>query len=292
MRGSKVVTMVLAAVALVAGACSKNASVGTGGSSPAASGGAVSAPGVGGTAIGFIFVGPKNDYGYNQAAYDGSQAVAKAYPNLKVLTAENVPEDDNAARVMNDMVGKGAKIIFATSYGHLDPAAKVAAAHPDVVVVQQGNLIKGTVPANMGTYFGTVYEPVFLAGIADPRQHRCLRARRPVRQPGGDDLRRQHLQLVRPRQAGARGKEPPRPGCRRRHPAPGLHRHGHQGHRGRREVHGRLPRRRLPARSERLADGIAVELGTALRRHRQDDPGRQVHRRQVQRQLPGRVQDR
>jgi simple sugar transport system substrate-binding protein/basic membrane protein A len=158
--------MVLAAVALVAGACSKNASVGTGGSSPAASGGAVSAPGVGGTAIGFIFVGPKNDYGYNQAAYDGSQAVAKAYPNLKVLTAENVPEDDNAARVMNDMVGKGAKIIFATSYGHLDPAAKVAAAHPDVVVVQQGNLIKGTVPANMGTYFGTVYEPVFLAGIA------------------------------------------------------------------------------------------------------------------------------
>ena len=26
----------------------------------------------------------------------GSQAVAKAYPDLEVLTAENVPEDDNA----------------------------------------------------------------------------------------------------------------------------------------------------------------------------------------------------
>ena len=35
-----------------------------------------------------------------------------------------------------------------------------------MVVVQQGNVIKGTVPANMGTYFGTVYEPVYLAGIA------------------------------------------------------------------------------------------------------------------------------
>jgi simple sugar transport system substrate-binding protein/basic membrane protein A len=35
-----------------------------------------------------------------------------------------------------------------------------------VVVVQQGNLIKGTPTANTGTYFGTVYEPVFLAGIA------------------------------------------------------------------------------------------------------------------------------
>jgi basic membrane protein A len=132
-----------------------------GGSSPAAD-----APGVGGKEIGFIFVGPKDDYGYNQAAYEGSQAVAKAHPDLKVVTAENVPEDDNATRVMEKMISDGAKIIFATSYGHLDPAMKVAAAHPDVVVVQQGNLISGTVPPNAGTYFGTVYEPVYLAGIA------------------------------------------------------------------------------------------------------------------------------
>ena len=38
--------------------------------------------------------------GYNQAAYDGSQAVAKAFPDLKVLTAENVPETEDATRVM------------------------------------------------------------------------------------------------------------------------------------------------------------------------------------------------
>jgi simple sugar transport system substrate-binding protein/basic membrane protein A len=132
--------------------------------SPAAH--AATKPGVGGKAIGFIFVGPKDDYGYNQAAYQGAMAVKKAYPKLKVLTAENVPETDEAARVMESMISKGAKIIFATSYGHLDPALKVAAAHPDVVVVQQGNFIKGDVPANSGTYFGTVYEPVYLAGIA------------------------------------------------------------------------------------------------------------------------------
>ena len=149
-------------VGLAAGACSSNTTTKTassGGSTPAA-------PGTGGKAVGFIFVGPKDDYGYNQAAYEGSQAVAKAYPNLKVLTAENVPEDDNATRVMESMISNGAKIIFATSYGHLDPALKVAAAHPDVVVVQQGNIATGTIPANFGTYFGTVYEPVYLAGIA------------------------------------------------------------------------------------------------------------------------------
>jgi simple sugar transport system substrate-binding protein/basic membrane protein A len=67
---------------------------------------------------------------------------------------------------MERMIDDGATIIFATSYGHLDPALKVAEAHPDVVVVQQGNFIQGDIPANAGTYFGTVYEPVFLAGIA------------------------------------------------------------------------------------------------------------------------------
>jgi len=122
--------------------------------------------GKGADTVGFIFVGPKNDYGYNQAAYDGAMAIKKKFPKLKVLTAENVPENDDAARVMESMVSKGADIIFATSYGHLDPALKVAANHPNVCVVQQGNFIKGTVPANAGTYFGTVYEPVYLAGIA------------------------------------------------------------------------------------------------------------------------------
>jgi basic membrane protein A and related proteins len=124
------------------------------------------APGKDSKAVGFIFVGPKDDFGYNQAAYEGAMAVKADFPDLKILTAENVPETDEAARVMEGMIAKGAKIIFATSYGHLDPAMKVAADHPDVVVVQQGNFIKGTIPANSGTYFGTVYEPVYLAGIA------------------------------------------------------------------------------------------------------------------------------
>jgi hypothetical protein len=35
-----------------------------------------------------------------------------------------------------------------------------------------------------------------------------------------------------------------------------------------------------------------VELGPALHRHRQDRPGREVHRQPVQRQLPGRAADR
>ena len=117
-------------------------------------------------AVGFIMVGPKDDFGYNQAVYEGSEVIKDAFPDLEVLTAENVPEDDTAATTMEQMIDKGAKLIFATSYGHLDAALKVAEAHPDVVVVQQGNTITTDIPSNSGTYFGTVYEPMYLAGIA------------------------------------------------------------------------------------------------------------------------------
>ncbi len=166
--------MKLAALGVAAGvvlaACSSNTTDVAGGGGTGTTAVGAAAPGKDSAAVGFIFVGPKDDFGYNQAAYDGSQAVAKVFPDLKVLSAENVPETDEAARVMEGMINKGAKILFATSYGHLDAAAKVAAAHPEVVVVQQGNLIKGTVPANLGTYFGTVYEPVYLAGIVAGKQ--------------------------------------------------------------------------------------------------------------------------
>ncbi len=170
----RVLATVGLALAMVTAACGSN----TGGSAEsattkAAEGGTATsaaaggtAPGEGATKIGFIYVGPKDDFGYNQAAYQGSEAVKKAFPDVEILQAENVPEDDSATRIMEDMISKGATIIFATSYGHLDPALKVAAAHPEVAVVQQGNFIKDAIPANVGTYFGTVYEPVYLAGIA------------------------------------------------------------------------------------------------------------------------------
>ena len=116
--------------------------------------------------IGFLYVGPKDDFGYNQAAYEGSLAVEEAFPDATILQAENVPETAEAEAVMEDMVEQGADLIFPTSYGHLEFAAKVAAAHPEVMFVHQGGLESEPKLDNLGTYFGTVYEPVYTAGIA------------------------------------------------------------------------------------------------------------------------------
>jgi simple sugar transport system substrate-binding protein/basic membrane protein A len=115
--------------------------------------------------VGFIYVGPKDDFGYNQAAYEGSVAMQASFPDLEVLQAENVPETAEAEAVMQDMIDNGADLIFATSYGHLEFAANLAAANPDVVFVHQGGLEQEPLD-NLGTYFGTVYEPVYTAGIA------------------------------------------------------------------------------------------------------------------------------
>ena len=124
---------------------------------------AAMAPGMGGSAIGFLYVGPCDDFGYNQAACAGADAVAAAFPAMEILEAENVPENQEAERVMETMIRQGAKIIFPTSYGHLDPALEVAKRHPEVVFLHQGGQ---KTSENLGTYFGTIWETVYLSGVA------------------------------------------------------------------------------------------------------------------------------
>lgn len=119
-----------------------------------------------GSKIGFIFVGARDDLGYNQAAWEASDTVARAFPDHQVLRQERVPETAAAERAMDRMIAAGARIIFATSFGHLPSAARVARRHPEVVVVHQGGVEPRPGLANLGTFFGTVYEPVYLAGIA------------------------------------------------------------------------------------------------------------------------------
>ncbi|HEX4220675.1 MAG TPA: BMP family ABC transporter substrate-binding protein, partial [Acidimicrobiales bacterium] len=118
------------------------------------------------TTVGFIMVGSRSDYGYNQAVYVASQAVAKSMPNVKVITADNIPENESVTQTMQAMTSAGAKIIFATSYGYFSYALAFAKSHPSVVVLHQGGFQTGAFPPNFGTYWGQAYEPVSLGGMA------------------------------------------------------------------------------------------------------------------------------
>jgi len=125
--------------------------------------------GTGATTVGFLYVGPKDDFGYNQAAYEAAVAMGEA-TGVEVIHAENVPETvEDAVPVMEDMIAQGATILFPTSFGHFLPAAEVAANNPGVCVVHQGQLessLESGPLDNLGTYFASVFEPVYLAGIS------------------------------------------------------------------------------------------------------------------------------
>jgi basic membrane protein A len=118
------------------------------------------------TTVGFIMVGDRADYGYNQAVYSASQTVARAVPGIKVITAANVPENASVTQTMLSMVTQGAKVIFASSYGYYQYALRFAKEHPDVIVLHQGGFDSDPLPPNFGTYFGETFEPVTLAGMA------------------------------------------------------------------------------------------------------------------------------
>ena len=47
--------------------------------------------------VGFIYVGPKDDFGYNQSHAEGAAAV-KAMAGVTVLEEENVPESHEVVR--------------------------------------------------------------------------------------------------------------------------------------------------------------------------------------------------
>ena len=118
-RTRAAVVPALLALALVAAACGSDDDTGGDTSAPADSTAPDATAAEGGSAapastgavdtVGFIFVGPKDDFGYNQAAYAGSEAVKSAFGDLTVLQAEHVPETAESEAVMQDMIDKADK---------------------------------------------------------------------------------------------------------------------------------------------------------------------------------------
>src|SRR5882757_3080054 len=68
------------------------------------------------TTIGFIYVGSRDDYGYNQAHAQGAAALKKL-PGLKVVEEEKVPETDAVEKTIESMINlDGASLLFPTSF--------------------------------------------------------------------------------------------------------------------------------------------------------------------------------
>jgi basic membrane protein A and related proteins len=117
--------------------------------------------------MGFIYVGPKDDYGYNQAHFLGKEGL-NALPGVKTVDQASVPETIEVQEVMRNMIEENqATALFPTSFGFFDPhILKVAASYPDVQFFHCGGLYQADKhPKNVGSYFGYIDEAQYVAGI-------------------------------------------------------------------------------------------------------------------------------
>lgn len=116
--------------------------------------------------VGVIYVGPRDDYGYNQA-HAAAAAELKKVPGVKVVEEENVPETAAVQKTMTGMISQdGATLLFPTSFGYFDPhILALAPKNPDVRFAHCGGLWSEGKPKNVGSFFGYIDECQYLNGV-------------------------------------------------------------------------------------------------------------------------------
>ena len=117
--------------------------------------------------VGFIYVGPKDDYGYNQAHAEAA-AMLKKTPGVKIVEEERVPETDDVSKTMESMIKlDDATLLFPTSFGYFDPyMLKMAVKYKNIQFRHCGGLWTNKDPMNTGSYFGYIGMCQYLNGIA------------------------------------------------------------------------------------------------------------------------------
>jgi basic membrane protein A and related proteins len=117
--------------------------------------------------VGVIYVGPRDDYGYNQAQAQAAAAIKKM-PGVSVVEQEKVPETTDVQKTMGSMIEQdGATLLFPTSFGYFDPhILKMAEKYPKIRFAHCGGLwTEGKHPKNVGSYFGYIDECQYLNGV-------------------------------------------------------------------------------------------------------------------------------
>ena len=83
--------------------------------------------------VGFIYVGPTGDHGWTYRHDIGRQQVEEAFGDrVETKYIESVKEGPDAERAIRAMALNGMDIIFATSFGFMDPMMNVAKEFPNV----------------------------------------------------------------------------------------------------------------------------------------------------------------
>jgi simple sugar transport system substrate-binding protein len=120
-----------------------------------------------GVTIGIVYVGPRDDFGWNQAHAVAAKAL-KTIPGVSVVEEENVPETDACSKAMESMVNlDGANIILGTSFGYFDPfMIDLSKKYANVQFRHAAPLWTPKLPTNLGSYFGYLNQAHYVDGVA------------------------------------------------------------------------------------------------------------------------------
>jgi simple sugar transport system substrate-binding protein len=120
--------------------------------------------------IAFVYVGPVADGGWSYQHNLGRLALEKEFgPKIETTYVESVPESADAERVIRQLAAKDYSVIFATSYGYMEPTLKVAKLFPKVHFEHATGY---KTSANMVTYEARFYEGAYLLGVLAGRMTR------------------------------------------------------------------------------------------------------------------------
>ncbi len=113
--------------------------------------------------VAFVYIGIPGDLGWTYE-HDRGRKYMEEQLGDKVETTyiENVPEGPDAARIIRQYAQKGFNMIFATSFGYMDPMYEVAQEFPDVYFEHCSGYKTAD---NMAVYFGRMYQARYLSGL-------------------------------------------------------------------------------------------------------------------------------
>jgi basic membrane protein A and related proteins len=123
-----------------------------------------------------LYTSPTVDKGWSWAHEQSFLLIKKDLPWVDLsVRKDNVPDDNmqTIEDVLESMVQQGAKVVYTTSFGFMQPTRTVAARHPEVAFFHASGFSDPNDPPNIGYYFATIEEARFISGeiaglVVDP----------------------------------------------------------------------------------------------------------------------------
>ena len=114
-----------------------------------------------------VYTSPTSDKGWSWSHEQSFLQIKRDLPYVDLsIRKDSVPDDNKQAvtDLLESMVQQGAKVVYTTSFGFMEPTRAVAARHPDVAFFHASGFPVPNDPPNIGYYFATIEEGRYITG--------------------------------------------------------------------------------------------------------------------------------